>query len=469
MEPAAPPRPVAPGAAAPVCTATALDATAAAPRGPHAGAHAVVRPDAHPGQRRVWGMPPGRAERVRDLLAILVSILGAVLNTGLVLDELGDRATPPWLVPALFIGIASSAAMWWRRRYPVQVTVAMGALTLVSFADSALLIALLTLAVRRRDRVLAVLSVLAVPVLMLNAWWLQGMRLVESVFLTPVLVGLFVSLGAYIGARRALVDSLRERAERAEAEQSLRAEQARLAERTRIAREMHDVLAHRISLVALHAGGLEVRPDMGAEQVEATAATIRATSRAALEDLRRVLGVLRTGAPSDSAAGAAELAPQPTFVDIQHLVADSRAAGVDVELRTEVSLHTQVPPELGRTVYRIVQEALTNVHKHARSAQALVTLGGRPGSFLCVEIVNGRPAGGAPLLPGSGSGLVGLSERVGIADGTLVSGPEPGGGFAVRARLPWPTPDGAEAADAPTWAPPDARIVTPQRLSPGDE
>nr|WP_276610801.1 histidine kinase [Kineococcus siccus] len=327
--------------------------------------------------------------------------------------------------------------------------------------DGALLFALLTLAVRRRDRLLVLLSGVAVVASTLSAvrttesaWWV-------AVITATAAVALAVFVGAFVGARRDLVRSLRERAERAEGEQALRAEQARLAERTRIAREMHDVLAHRISLVALHAGGLEVRPDVGADQVEATAATIRETARSALEDLRRVLGVLRTPGLSGAAASAAELTPQPTLVDVRRLVESSREAGVAAEFRTDVPVHADVPAELGRTVYRIVQESLTNVHKHAPSAPTTVTIAGEAGGSLLVEVVNARPTGERSGLPGAGSGLVGLSERVGIADGTITSGPEPGGGFAVRARLPWPTPDGGRSrAGGPTWTPPDARIVT---------
>jgi signal transduction histidine kinase len=273
-------------------------------------------------------------------------------------------------------------------------------------------------------------------------------------------VSLCVFVGAFVGARRDLVTSLRERAERAEHEQVLRSEQARLAERTRIAREMHDVLAHRISLVALHAGGLEVRPDVGADQVEATAATIRETARSALEDLRRVLGVLRAPGTLSAATSAAELAPQPTLVDVRRLVESTREAGVAAEFRTDVPVHADVPAELGRTVYRVVQEALTNVHKHAPSAQTVVTISGEVGREMLVSVVNARPSGQTAGLPGAGSGLVGLSERVGLADGTITSGPEPGGGFAVRARLPWAAPDGRpRAGGAVTWTPPDARIV----------
>ncbi|MGI4894069.1 MAG: sensor histidine kinase, partial [Janthinobacterium lividum] len=135
-------------------------------------------------------------------------------------------------------------------------------------------------------------------------------------------------------------------------------------------------------------------------------------------------------------------------------------AGVAAEFRTDVPLHVDVTPELGRTVYRVVQEALTNVHKHAPSARTVVTISGDVGVELLVSVVNERREGVSTGLPGAGSGLVGLSERVGLSGGTLTSGPEPGGGFAVRARLPWPAPDGGpRRSSASTWAPPDARIV----------
>jgi signal transduction histidine kinase len=325
--------------------------------------------------------------------------------------------------------------------------------------DGAVFPALVTLAVRRRDRLLVLTS--AVAVVAVTSASLRTTTDSWSLSLTWSVIGvaLCVFVGAFVGARRDLVRSLRERAERAEHEQVLRAEQARLAERTRIAREMHDVLAHRISLVALHAGGLEVRPDVGPEQVEATAATIRETARSALEDLRRVLGVLRAPG-TGSAATAAELAPQPTLVDVRRLVESTREAGVAAEFRTDVPVHADVPAELGRTVYRVVQEALTNVHKHAPSAQTVVTISGEVGREMLVSVVNARPSGRATGLPGAGSGLVGLSERVGLADGTITSGPEPGGGFAVRARLPWPGHDGRPRAGGSTaWTPPDARIV----------
>ncbi len=149
--------------------------------------------------------------------------------------------------------------------------------------------------------------------------------------ITGVVGALFWALwGAYVGARRDLVASLRERAVRAEEERERRAEQARLAERARIAREMHDVLAHKVSLIALQAGGLEVNPGVGAERVQQTAGQIRSTAREALEELRGVLGVLRADRPAPALPDGSELAPQPGLAELTALVESSRAAGVRI-------------------------------------------------------------------------------------------------------------------------------------------
>ncbi|WP_432497486.1 sensor histidine kinase [Kineococcus auxinigenes] len=425
------------------------------------------------------------APRLRDVLAIVLSLPVVLVwfsarvegpapsvQGGFAAAPLDPSHVGAADVVALVVALGSCAALWWRRHHPVAVAVVTVVVALVIAFDGAMFFALLTLAVRRRDRLLVLLAVVgfvasatAAVRTTLDGWGLSA----STAALGTALV---VFVGAYVGARRDLVCSLWERAERAEHEQVLRAEQARLAERTRIAREMHDVLAHRISLVALHAGGLEVRPDVGPEQVETTAATIRETARTALEDLRRVLGVLRTPGSGVSgavgtAAAAAELAPQPTLVDVRALVESSREAGVSAEFRTDVPVHADVPAELGRTVYRVVQEALTNVHKHAPQARTVVTISGEVGRELLVSVVNARSGGEASGLPGAGSGLVGLSERVGFAEGTIRSGPEPDGGFAVRAQLPWPLPEGgAPRRTSATWTPPDARL-TPAPVAAG--
>lgn len=138
------------------------------------------------------------------------------------------------------------------------------------------------------------------------------------------------AFGLFVRARRQLVLTLRERAERAEADQRLREEAARMSERTRIAREMHDVLAHRISLMALHAGGLEVRPDLAPDQVRETAVLLRSTARQALEELRGVIGVLR----QDPGTEAAPMLPQPSLSDIRRLVEQTRQAGGSISTWT---------------------------------------------------------------------------------------------------------------------------------------
>jgi signal transduction histidine kinase len=381
-------------------------------------------------------------ERVDDVVLVLFVAGGAV---AIVLLHLSDGLTAgTWWRVALTLAVA--VGLWWRRRRPLLLAVAACAAVALGASELALQATLLTLAVRRRDRVLGVVAAAAALAYVVTPAPQTAQTdpiattisaLVSAVFF----VGLPVAVGAYVGARRDLVRTLLERAERAETAQLLRAEQARLSERTRIAQEMHDVLAHRISLVALHAGGLEVNPAVGAPQVERSAALIRTTARQALEDLRGVLGVLR----ADTSADGTDLLPQPTLADVDRLIGASAEAGVAVRLVDELPAGSAPPPLLGRTAYRVVQEGLTNVHKHAPGATAGVRLAGAPGAVLEVEVRNARPVSGqaAPLVPGSGLGLVGLRERVELAGGSLEAGPQAGGGFAVRARLPWPA--GSEA------------------------
>jgi len=406
---------------------------------------------APPRSRDVTGVDALRTrwERRRGRLTDLVCI-GVVLLNGLV--GTAWASSDASLLWRLLVTALVATSLWWRRSHPLAVSVGAVAGVLVGGPEVALLITLFSLAIRRRDRVLAAVSVAAavayVLVFSTNLSTGSPLAAVAGGIVTSVFfVGLPVAVGAYVGARRDLLVSLRERAERAESEQHLRADQARLAERARIAQEMHDVLAHRVSLVALHAGGLEVNPAMGADGVERAAQLIRTTAHQALEDLRGVLGVLRSGT-GELPVVAGELTPQPTLDDVRRLVEASREAGVPVRL-TDARYRTDgVPEVVGRTAYRVVQEGLTNVHKHAPGARADVLVAGSPGGELVVEVRNVHPVGGngAPLVPGAGMGLVGLAERVALAGGRLESGETPDGGFRVRASLPWP-------ADAPAQVP----------------
>ena len=374
---------------------------------------------------RWWHRPAVRA-RGADALYLAVSGLVSVAQVASLNGALAAAAGVTCLV--------GTVALLWRRSHPL-LTAALAVPSVIPGGQLGMYpIAMLALAIRRRDRAL---------------WIAAGVGYVLSVFagvrdpLTSssaaisdlLTLGLAMAIGAFVGARRDLVASLRARADQAEAALALRADQARLAERSRIAQEMHDVVAHRISLIGLHAGGLEVNPGAGPEVVERSATLIRETARAALEDLRGVLGVLR----ADGSPTGADLAPQPQLGDLPRLVGSSAAAGVGVTLVDELP-DEPVPEVTGRTVYRVVQEALTNVHKHARDAATTVRVTGKPQDGLVVEVVNVRPVSADSLLPGAGVGLVGLRERVALAGGELDAGPTPEGGWRLRAWFPWPSP-----------------------------
>ena len=233
-----------------------------------------------------------------------------------------------------------------------------------------------------------------------------------------------VAIGMYTGARRELIASMRAQVEQAEREQQLRVAQGQAAERQRIAREMHDVLAHRISLVSMYSGALAYRDDLNPEQTREIAETIRENANLALTELRGVLGSLR-GKDGDR--------PQPTLADLPGLIADNRAAGLRIEF-SGVTLKG-LSPAVGRHAYRIVQEGLTNARKHAPGTKVEVRLSGDPDSGLRIELrnpVNGRGA----AVPGGGYGLLGLAERTGLVGGWIEHGIRDEV-FQLEAWMPW--------------------------------
>jgi signal transduction histidine kinase len=372
-------------------------------------------------------------ERIIDALAFaLAVVLGALFLS----PELHDNPNP-WSPTAVSIDVAAGTlaclSLWWRRRFPVGVALVCLLLGMVSSsATPAGLIALSSLAVHRPARPAALITVLWIPSVLVYAAYSPTTDPVSVVALVMPLALAATGWGMFIRARRQLLLSLRERALRAEADQELRQEQARVAERTRIAREMHDVLAHRISLLALHAGGLEVRPDLPARQVQETAALLRATARQALEELRDVIGLLR----ENSGPEPEPLSPQPGLADIDRLVRERRDTGTDINLQMDVEAG-DVPAAVARDAYRIVQEALTNAAKHARGGSVQVHVRRSPHGELAVSVRNGRPvvASTQSSLPGAGVGLLGLQERVALSGGTLVVGPDSSGDFVVEARL----------------------------------
>jgi signal transduction histidine kinase len=364
------------------------------------------------------------------VLAIAIGVLGLV-------DTWHDHnAVAAGLDIAL--GAIAILALWWRREHPLAV-----ALLTVSFsvfaamAGGAAIIAVFNVALRGSRRALVGIAALALFTLAIFPILYPGSGYVEEVVFGVLILVIAIGWGLFARVRRELVLSLRERAERLETEQQWHVEQAREAERRRIAREMHDVLAHRLSLLSVHAGALEFRPDAPPEEVAEAAGVIRETAQTALQELRDVIGVLRDDAEDSSEP------PQPTLSEIPALVEESRAAGMRVETRIELPDDGTLPAALGRTAYRIVQEGLTNARKHAPAAAVEVSVSEEQGPQLVVEVFSRRAVGVAAVaaarggLSGAGTGLVGLAERVALAGGELSYGPDEKGDFVLRAVLPW--------------------------------
>ena len=366
---------------------------------------------------------------------VLWSFVGAdYLGSARPDDDLGG-----FLLLDLVLGILAVCLLPLRRRFPVLIGLVTAFLSGVSaFSVGPATLAVVSLSTRRRWR----------PVALVGLSWIASTLFYEVVFrpqitgvteqfpsgwvsggLAVAVYAVCAATGFYIGARRELVSSLRDRAETAEREQALREESARESERTRIAREMHDVLAHHISLVSLHAGALTYRTDLSPAETAEAATVIQHNAQLALTELRQILGVLRTSQLTD---GLAE-PPQPTLAQLPALLADVREAGTGVTAELG-DLPEGLSDSVSRAAYRIIQEALTNARKHAVGASVTIDLH-RSGNDLVLSVSN--PAGVAGSVPGSGLGLTGISERATIAGGTLSHGVDPAGSFVVTARLPW--------------------------------
>ncbi|GAA0324024.1 sensor histidine kinase [Streptomyces polychromogenes] len=260
----------------------------------------------------------------------------------------------------------------------------------------------------------------------------------EALFVVFMMVPFALAwvMGDSLRTRRAYYAQLVERNQRLEKEREAQAKVAVAAERARIARELHDVVAHNVSVMVVQADGAAYVMDVAPEQAKEALQTISGTGRQALAEMRRLLGVLRTGEPQESE----DYVPQPDVEQIEVLIEQVRAAGLTVDFEVE-GAPRKLPSGVELTAYRIVQEALTNTRKHggpdARASVRLVYFD--DGLGLLVED-DGRGAahelyedGGAD---GAGHGLIGMRERIGMVGGTLDAGPRPGGGFRISALLP---------------------------------
>ncbi|WP_433788838.1 histidine kinase [Actinoplanes sp. CA-252034] len=368
--------------------------------------------------------------------------------------------------PLLMLDVAAGVVAWvltpllvWR---PVGATAALTVLAVLSPAVTPSATMGVLQVARRRDRTAAIaVSVGGIAAHAVQGAWRvnTGMSYGWWLALVTIAYGALLGWGLWARAREALIRTLRERAQRAEAEQGRRVAEARMLERRRIAREMHDVLAHRLSLLATFAGAMEFRPDAPPEQMSRAAGVVRSGVHQALEELREVIGLLREDDGGDG------VHPQPVLADVPRLVAESRAAGTEVLLRESVDDPAEAPPTVARTAYRVVQEGLTNARKHAAGQTVRVTVSGGPGADLVVDVRNPlagpdtpRPGKAGPDKPRSteaspdtppaeeadrgmpasgGAGLVGLTERVHLAGGRL-DHQVTDGEFRLYASIPWP-------------------------------
>ncbi|WP_067428664.1 sensor histidine kinase [Nocardioides jensenii] len=334
----------------------------------------------------------------------------------------------------LVVGLVSYLLLHLRRRYPLAIALVTNALASVSgVAGGPATLATVSMATRRRLRELVPVAVVGLAAAQFysvsqpsyddDPYWLN--LTVNTVFVAATL-----AWGMFIGSRRELLWTLRDRVERAEEERDLRVGKARGDERSRIAREMHDVLAHRISQVSMQSGALAFRTDLTADEMRATASVVQEQANQALVDLRAVLGVLR-----DPGTGDLLDRPQPTYDDVAELIEDARESGMHIEYAAHVD-DGDVPIAAGRTIYRIVQEGLTNARKHAPGTTVFVDLAGTPDEGIHVRIRNPIGFGTQAAAPGAGLGLVGLTERAELGGGRLAFHKD-GSMFLLQAWIPW--------------------------------
>jgi signal transduction histidine kinase len=388
---------------------------------------------------RRW--PPTAGSWVLDgLLAVAAAGFGVLTLSSVLPFDLGN----PRAVAAYLLLLGHTLPIALRRRFPVPV-LAWALATGLAFASLRLNLVSLGLAVlvyvytvaSRCPRRVSVAG-LAATVAMLLAVFLVRPRAIGdrgTVVIDCLTVAAAWWLGDATRRRQEAIGAARERAVELERAREELARRAVVEEQLRIARELHDVVAHSMSIIAVQSGvGAHVL-DSQPEEARKALTAIEVTSRQALTEMRRLLGVLRQEAePSGS------LTPTPGLAEVDALAAEVARAGARVEVRIE-GTRPELPPGLDLSAYRIVQEALTNVVRHAGPATARIRIRYAPQSVDVEVVDDGR--GGNPR-PGDGHGIAGMRERAALYGGTLHAGPRPGGGFRVAARLPVePAPPGA--------------------------
>jgi signal transduction histidine kinase len=397
----------------------------------------------------IWQWLRAFDRRYSALVDLVLALALFVLCSGWLIERQAAR-------PSLWFVAALTLPLVFRRRAPMSVFLFIAAVAFVQWlvtgpglADVALLVALYTVALESEWRLVAAAAVIleAGVVLAIVRWNLAASHVQSFVFLTGLVFTALLA-GVVVRALRSQLDWLAERAERLERERDQQASLAAAAERARIAREMHDVVSHNIQVMVTLADAASLAQASDPERAAEAIHEVSGTGRQALTDMRRMLGVLREE-PVTAGAGAASgsngsaelpLAPQPGLRELQALVERVRATGLDVSVQ-RVGVPFELSPAAGLTVYRVVQEALTNALKHAEEPTAVKVRLTFADPDVAVRITdNGKagvtvPSPSTPPAPGGGHGLAGMAERATAFGGTLRAGPGPTGGWEVEAML----------------------------------
>ena len=391
--------------------------------------------------------------RVPEAIArgVAVLVMAAALAASIAQALIHGHHQDGLRIAGVLLAVVAYGSLAAYRRRPLEVwavatsvAVAQGVLGLKPTAELPALFALYLLCLARPRRLAleaaaATVAALCARLLISTyqtgppASWSRPETFLGVVVSSLALVGAATATGLYVGTRRAYVDALRERAERLTRERDLLAERAVAEERTRIARELHDAVAHHVTLLVVQARA--VRELLDADHPgRPVLDSMAGTGREALSEMRRTLDLLR----ADSEQGSG-IAPQPGVSEIATLVDRTRAAGLPVELTVE-GRPAPLPIGVDLSAYRIVQEALTNIVRHAGPARARVLLRYLPGAIELRVTDDGRGDGSGPDADGGGHGLVGMRERVALFGGELTAVRVPGGGYALRALLPFAGP-----------------------------
>jgi signal transduction histidine kinase len=366
-----------------------------------------------------------RRVALRSVAIDVIAIVLAALDVWLVIPEGAGQYS-------IVLSVVACAALVARRWLPFGVVLLTVPGFLTGWSQLAAMIALGMLATRKQMHWQVWTAAALVWMCRFVRWPLSEFTALDwrehvlDAIYGVIVAGMPIAIGLLIGTRIELSRRLADLAASRDREQRLHAQAVRAEERARLAREMHDLVSHDITLIAMQAGALSVQartPD-----TQQTADTIRTLSKHTLEELRALVGVLRSGSEDDG--------PQPGIGELGQLV---QRAKVPVQLTVE-QVPDELPPQVSAAAYRTVQECLTNVHKHAPGAGTTVRVAGEcDGLRIVVRNACPHPEPGTPLLPSGGHGLTGLAERARLLGGTFETASTDDGGFEVRARYPLAT------------------------------